>query len=412
MQTGPETPLRFTCEERIMKANQFIAAILAVCCVITLLAGCEEQAARPRRMDPSWFRQFDMPVEQPPAGPIQPPVAQTAKQPEPKLTFEKSVHDFGEVGLKTEKLCEFTFTNTGDAVLSITGITKSCGACTAFQLDKVDYAPGESGTLKVKFYSDTQPGQIVKNLTIHSNDPTNPDFDIAVTAKVLSKVEFEPKELTLLLRQANAACPKITLTSTDGQPFSISYFKPSADCISIDYDPTVKAMQFVIEPKIDMSRLAQNLDGRIEIGLTHPECPTVTLDVKTIPMYRFNRILARGVQPGELVVKKVRIISNYGENFAIESVSSENGTATVLGTQSIGNGYELEVEITPPLDNNQRIFTETLIVTTGNGDKVEIPCTLFFVGTEPKPTAKQSEKECKICGPRVIYRAGVSGRDF
>lgn len=398
-----------------MKANRLIATVLGACCVLTLHAGCEEETATPQRLDPSWFRQFDMPVEQPPPPPIAPApptIVQNVKRPEPRMTFDKRVHDFGDVGLKTESLCEFTFTNTGDGVLSIDGITKACGGCTAFNLDKAEYAPGESGTLKVKFYSDTQPGQTTKSLTIHSNDPTNANLVIAVTAKVLSKVEFEPKELSLLLKQANAGCPKITLTSTDGQPFSISHFKSTDDCITVDYDPTVKAIQFVVEPKIDMARLAENLDGRIEIGLTHPECQAVTLNVKTIPMYRFSPILARGVKQGELLVKKARIISNYDENFAIASVSSKNGTARLLSTHSIGNGYEIEVEITPPLGKNMRIFTETIIVTTGSGDQVEIPCNVFFAGTEPpKPTAEKSEK-CTICGPRVIYRSGVNARDF
>ena len=46
----------------------------------------------------------------------------------------------------------------------------------------------------------------------------------------------------------NAGNPKITLTSTDGKPFAISHFKSTEDCITIDYDPSVKQAEFVIEP--------------------------------------------------------------------------------------------------------------------------------------------------------------------
>ena len=414
-----------------MKVNRLIATVLGVCCVLILQAGCEEEAARPQRLDPSWFRQFDTQFEQspaysqppaypqppaysqPPARAMPPTVAQSVKRPEPRITFDKRVHNFGDVGLKTQRLAEFTFTNTGDGVLSIGAITKSCGSCTAFQLDKGEYGPGESGTLKVKFYADTQPGQTTKNLTIHSNDPVNPDLVIAVTAKVISKIEFEPKELNLLLKQANGGCPKIKLTSTDGQPFAISHFKSTADCISIDYDPSVKAMEFVLEPKIDMARLAGNLSGRIEIGLTHPECMAVQMGVRTVPMYRFSPIFARGAKPNESLVKRVQIISNYNKNFAIASVSSRKGTATVVNTKSIGNGYELEVAITPPTGKKLGIFSETLLVNTGNGDQIEIPCNVYFAGARvPAPTAKKAEK-CTHCGPRIIYRDGtIKARDF
>ena len=413
LQSGPKAPLGFETEERVMKVNRLIATVLGACCVLILQAGCEEETARPQRLDPSWFRQFEMPVEQPPARPMAPTVAQSVKRPEPRMTFDKRVHDFGEVGLKTRRLAEFTFTNTGDGVLTIGAITKSCGSCTAFQLDKGQYAPGESGTLKVKFYADTQPGRITKNLTIHSNDPANPDLVIAVTAKVISKVQFEPKELNLLLKQANGGCPKITLTSTDGQPFAISHFKSTADCITIDYDPSVKAMEFVLEPKIDMARLTGNLSGRIEIGLTHPECLAVEMGVRTVPMYKFSPIFARGAKPNESLVKRVRIISNYDENFSIASVSSLKGTAEVLDTKRIGNGYELEVVIRPPAGKNLRIFSDTLLVTTGNGDRIEIPCNVYFAGAQlPRSTAKKSDK-CKNCGPRIIYSNGtVKARDF
>lgn len=406
-------------EERIMKAKRSIMSVLIVCCALVLHAGCQEEAATrpqtPPQLSPSWFSQFDVAAEQQPAQsapPVQPTVTQQASQPQPQITFDAVVYDFGNVGLQTQSLCEFRFTNTGDAPLTIDQIVKTCGACTAFQLDKTRYEPGESGVLRVKFYSDTQTGQMTKNLVIHTNDPANPEVTLAVTANVISKVEFEPKSLNLLLSQENAACPKITLTSTDGRAFSISHFRATTDCISVDFDPSVKAVEFVLEPKIDMARLADNLNGRIEIGLTHPECRTVSLPVKTVPKYRFSPMLARGAKAKQELVMKVRILSNYDENFSIASVESENGTATLVGTNAIGNGYELEIEIVPPDAQRTHVFTEKIIVTTGSGDRIEIPCTLFYAQASQIQASQPKDEKCTICGPRVITSEGVKARDF
>lgn len=406
-------------EERIMKANRSIMSVLLLCCALMLHAGCQEETATqqqtPPQLSPNWFSQFEPPAEQQPAQPappVQPTVARQVSQPRPQITFDAVVYDFGNVGLQTQSLCEFRFTNTGEAVLTIDQIVKTCGACTAFQLDKTQYEPGESGTLKVKFYSDTQTGRMTKNLIIHTNDPANPEVTLAVAANVISKVEFEPKSLNLLLSQENAACPKITLTSTDGRPFSISHFRATSDCISVEFDPSVKAVEFVLEPKIDMARLADNLNGRIEIGLTHPECRTVSLPIKTVPKYKFSPMLVRGARPKVEQVKKVRILSNYGENFSIASVESENGTARLVSTNAIGNGYELEIEIRPPDNDRMHIFTEKIIVTTGSGDKIEIPCTLFYSQDSEIQAAEQKEEKCTICGPRVITSEGVKARDF
>ena len=66
----------------------------------------------------------------------------------PRISFEKTVFDLGDVGLGTKNTCEFRFTNTGRGQLKIGNIGRTCG-CTVFQLDKKEYAPGETGTIKV-----------------------------------------------------------------------------------------------------------------------------------------------------------------------------------------------------------------------------------------------------------------------
>ena len=395
-----------------MTANRLISTILIVSCGLLLHSGCEEEAATPQRLDPSWFQQFQVPTQQ---QPVRPTLARGIRQPSPRITFDKVVHDFGNVGPLTDSLCEFGFTNTGDGTLRIAQIDKTCG-CTPFLLAKTDYAPGESGALKVKYYSDTQFGLTTKNLTIRSNDRMNPAVTLAVKARVISKVDYEPKALSLLLKQENAGCPKITLTSTDGQPFSISHFKSTDDCVTADYNPSVKAMSFVLEPKIDMARLEKTMHGKIEIGLTHPECKTVTVSLNTLPKFRITPIVARGANPQDRIVKKVRVVSNYNESFTIQSASSERGTVRVLNSQLLRNGYELEVEISPPAGNKARIITDKLLVSTTTGERLEIPCSVFFAGAAPPPgwmatPGKKSEK-CTVCGPRIITSSGVNARGF
>jgi len=295
--------------------------------------------------------------------------------------------------------------------LKIGLIEKTCG-CTPFSLAKTEYMPGESGSLKVKYYSDTQLGLMTKNLTISSNDPVDPQVTLAIKARVISKVDYEPKSLSLLLKQENAGCPKITLTSTDGQPFSISHFRSTADFITADYNPSVKAMSFVLEPKIDMARLEKTLNGSIEIGLTHPECRTVRVSVNTLPKFRITPIVARGTDPKEPIMKSIRILSNYGEKFTIESASSERGTVRIVNSQPINKGYELEVEIRPPAGNKVRVLTDKLLVKTTSGEQLEIPCNAYFAGAAPPPNAANTSGKCKICGPRIITPSGVNARDF
>lgn len=97
--------------------------------------------------------------------------AQTAQG--PAITFDKDVHDYGNVKQGANGECEFKFTNTGNAPLVITDAKGSCG-CTVPEWPKTPIKPGESAVIKVK-YDTKRPGAINKSVTVTSdatNEPT------------------------------------------------------------------------------------------------------------------------------------------------------------------------------------------------------------------------------------------------
>jgi len=313
------------------------------------------------------------------------PVA--AKGTAPKITFQKVIHDFGEVGKGTNHLCEFHFTNTGDGVLKIGQVTKTCG-CTPFLLEKTEYAPGESGTLKVRYYAEAQYGSTKKQLFVPSNDRQNPKIALDIKAKIVSMVTSDPRILNLSLKYTNAGCPNITLTSRDNKPFSIQHFRSTANCITADYNPSVKDTKFVLQPKVDMDKLEKTLNGRIEIGLTHPECKMVAISLRALPRFRVapGAIVIHGANPQKPVVKKVRIYNNYKDDFKLESALSKKGIVEVVNHKKINNGYELELKITPPPAGSEtRGFTETFLVKVKGGKDLEIPFNGFYPRTAASP---------------------------
>ena len=388
-----------------MKPNWLILTILIITCCLLLQAGCEEEAMAPRQgLSSDWFQQFQqIQLSSMPTTTTRP--TPRTRRAAPKIEFEQVVHDFGNVGPGTNNLCEFRFTNAGNGTLKIGEITKTCG-CTPFSLAKKEYAPGESGILKVNYFSEQLRGQTTKQLVIHSNDRARPEVTLAIKADIMIQVNHEPKTLNLLLKQENANCPQLTLTSIDNQPFSITSFKSTANCITADYNPSEKATKFVLQPKVDMEKLEKTLNGRIEIGLTHPECKTISVGVSTLPKFKIapRSIIVRGMATQQPIVKKLRILNNYGEDFELESFSSSKGAVKVLSNAIVRNGYELELEITPPASKNtKRIFTEKFFVKTKEGLQLEIPCNVFYSKTIPASLASQTnDKECKTCGPKIF----------
>ena len=141
----------------------------------------------------------------------------------PRISFEKTVFDLGDIGPGTKNTCEFRFTNTGRGLLEIGNISRTCG-CTVFHLDKKQYPPNETGIIKVIYTAGKATGTTQKSIYVSTNDKDNPRVKLTVKARILQLVEVTPQKLELSLRK-NGCIPDIQLASRDGKPFSIKAFQ-------------------------------------------------------------------------------------------------------------------------------------------------------------------------------------------
>lgn len=313
----------------------------------------------------------------------------------PEIKFDKLVHDFGEVGPNTKNIGEFKFTNVGEGQLNITKVGRCCGVVT--RLDKMEYKPGESGILQVEWNSGPRESTFTRKLTVYSNDPNNPATALTVKAKVVLQIDWEPKRLKLFLDEENAGCPNITIKSVDNRPFSITGFNSTADCITADYDPSEKATEFVLEPKVDMEMLQQNHKGRINISLDHPNGNEAIVLFSVLPKYTVNPplIIIFNAEPEKPIMRTVSVLNNYHKDFEIESLSSENDLVSIkiLEKKKISNGYQLEVEITPSVGEGKMRFTDLLSLNIKDGEKLSIRCNGYYEKRKTKAETQQDEQE-------------------
>jgi rhodanese-related sulfurtransferase len=102
----------------------------------------------------------------------------------PVITAGGAVYDFGTVIEGAFVTHTFVLTNSGDATLTITRVTTSCG-CTTTDLSQTSLAPGDSVNLDVNFDSVGFGGQTVTKLIyVESNDPTQPKFVLQLKGNV------------------------------------------------------------------------------------------------------------------------------------------------------------------------------------------------------------------------------------
>ena len=366
-----------------MKLNCFILTVFVAASACLLQIGPQKQAVGAEESKPK------LTAPEPATLPAKAETAPEANKPAPKITVEEAIHDFGNIGPGTSNVCEFKFTNTGDGVLKIKKIKSTCG-CTVPKLSKKEYAPGESGTVKVTYKANKRPGSATKHLYIHSNDKKSPKVRLTIKARIVKNVYHEPEKLNLSLKKENAGCPQITLSSLDNKPFSIKQFKSTSNSITADYDPLVTAMKFVLQPKVNMEKLRKSLNGRIDISLSHPECDTVTIGFSTLPEFKIvpPSLVIFEAEPRKPITKEIWILNNYNEDFKVKSASSQKNIIRVLSQEKVGNRYKFRLEITPPAaKGKQKFFSDVLFVNIKGGEKLKIRCRGFYA------TASKRNKE-------------------
>lgn len=110
-----------------------------------------------------------------------------------RFTPDEKSFNFGKILSSSPVEHIFKFKNSGDANLIITSASGSCH-CTVPQLSKMDYAPGETGEIKVIFDPKGKAaGQVQQRVTVVSNDPTSPTSSLLIEADVQPIVTIEPK---------------------------------------------------------------------------------------------------------------------------------------------------------------------------------------------------------------------------
>jgi hypothetical protein len=356
---------------------RLIAGIAVACC---FQMGC----VKTHEMSP------DQPQVNPPVKTSAPTPAETATTEAtgkvPIIEVENPVYDMGAVSPGNRILCEFRFKNAGTADLHIEKILSTC-QCTVPELEKKDYAPGESGVLKAYYTASSYEAPVLKHLHILSDDPKNPRFELAIKGRVEYRIQVSPEKLSLFLNKQNAAVENIVLKSKDGKPFSVVSFTSTNGVITAEFDKTVEKSEWVIKPVVDTEKLAKNLNGSVDIRLTHPETNHVSLGWAALPLYVVSppRFVVRDIEPGQALERTVWIKSNYQDKVEIESITSLQGYMEVIEQKQEGDSVKLQVKITPPAQEGKtrRYLSDSLTVKAKDGEALVITLSGWYKVAAP-----------------------------
>ncbi|MCX8159497.1 MAG: DUF1573 domain-containing protein [Candidatus Saccharicenans sp.] len=138
----------------------------------------------------------------------------------PKAEFRETSRDFGRIKQGEVVSHEFTFRNSGNAVLVVKNVSTSCG-CTAALVSQKEIPPGREGKIKVTFDSRGYAGKVIKYVYFESNDPKDPRQELSITAEVETgpapRIELEPYNLDLGLVLEGESSEAVIKVKNSGQ---------------------------------------------------------------------------------------------------------------------------------------------------------------------------------------------------
>jgi len=108
-----------------------------------------------------------------------------------KIQFSSTAHDFGRVIENQIVRTEFTFTNTGNALLEIAEVRPTCGCTSPSNWDR-RIEPGKTGAIPIQFNSADFLGPVSKSVTVFCNDPVSSNVVLQINALVWKPISVTP----------------------------------------------------------------------------------------------------------------------------------------------------------------------------------------------------------------------------
>lgn len=335
---------------------------------------------------------FAGPGTQAPEPPKTPPPAEGApaapQGPHPKIKFEATELNLGDVVRGKDAVGTFTYKNSGDVTLHILSAKPGC-SCTVTSFD-AEVEPGATGTIKASIKTANFSGAIGKGVSVTTDDPDQPQIMLSIKANVVGSIAVLPyPSLSLAPRVAGFGKPAnlvIRRDETEKGELAISkltatvpWLKLSARKVTaiepaVEGLPTAMPGDYVVSVLVEHPPSGSSVQSiTFKTGLTREPEVTVPVTVTVRP--------AVVLQPTELTLQpkpdspktaSAQMLAAVREDLDPKSlvVASDDPSFTVTTDNSGERAFRLTVAWQA---KGAKPVTSTTVHFSVNGESVDLP---------------------------------------
>jgi len=320
-------------------------------------------------------------TEKAPPGKIVPPKEPLQQENVGHLISDKSAIDFGVVGPKEKVSGIFTLTNDGKDTVEIKKpIRHGCNCVLEVDLKRYALKPGESAELTFVYTTQSVPGPATKVIYIDTNPPAMPKMlSLELKSNVKELISVKPEKVEFEIRPNCDLNLTLELKSLADEPFNVTNFQCANSAVTATFDSKIKSTSHKLSVSAEPGKLRGLPNGKITISTNHPKVPSIIVPFSTVfpfvahpPSQTFLNKMQLG-QPQKGVAK---IVSNFGEDFEIGEITSQNGCIEVLNKTKTEDGYQIEFAFTIPKDSKQRYVSDYLLINIKDHpqDTIKVQC--------------------------------------
>ena len=297
--------------------------------------------------------------------------------------------DFGRIKDDAPVSHEFKFTNKGNGVLKFLNQPKASCGCTVPELPKLEYAPGESGIITVKYNPQGKHGDANQRVTCTTNDPQQPEQILKIHAFVRTTIAFDPPLVSFGEVRNGEPVKQIVKVNGPAGDFKVSYASVSKGrYITVKVLDTKPTM--VDGEEVGQSTLELTYNGNAPRG-TLQAMTTIRTNLEKYPLADLQvmaevvgdiqvlppRVNVGLIDQGSMFKKVFRVSSRASKPFKILNVDQKT---------SLPN--QLAINVTPSEPGSELSYN---VEVSGVGPSASVPISATITLTTDDPTDKTIE---------------------